>query len=396
MTDYRLMQPHELAEAARLSDSVFRPHTLPSMSDLFPPLFSPGVAHSYGAFADSRALAAFMGLAPSTLRVGGAAVLRAFSIGSVCTAPEQRGAGLAGRLLELSIAHARQAGAPLLFVSGARPLYTRAGSAAFGRAAQIVLRPAEAAAPGGLSYRLREARPQDLPGLHALHRAGDTHVEESAAGLGERIGAAAFCGVLGLAQRVILAEAGEEPAAYAVLGVPPGPFHSLGGEADRLPVRPGPGAEAAAGTADTPSGNPPTVIAYGGNPQAAAWLLASLPDACGLNELHVHVPWQERELEARLLQTPGAAGFSVPNAGTLLVTDVRLLLDQAYDLWLLPWTEALRVDEEGRVFTASGGRELSRSEWYSVLFDPNSPRLGDIPGWFEPIPLPYVYGLHYI
>ncbi|OWR33086.1 hypothetical protein CDO73_00835 [Saccharibacillus sp. O23] len=402
MTTFRIMQSQELAEAARLADTVFRGDKKPSMAEMFPRLFAPETVHSYGAFAEDGSLAAFMGLAPSTLRVGGAASLRAFSLGSVCTAPEQRGAGLAGRLLEHCIAHARAAEAPLLFVSGGRSLYTRAGSASFGRALHAVLRPGVPAAgqtaafpaPGSagnpdlpsvlearealLPVRLREAGPEDLERLHELHDAGGTIFEDSAAGLGEQLRAASYSGVLGLSPRVILAEVGREILAYAAIGIP-----ELAAAADG-------GSEAAAF-----DGEPPTVIGYGGEAAYVARLLADLLGYCELPELHIRIPWQEYELQLQLRQA-GVMLEEEPNAGTVLVTDVRMLLDQASGLWPLPWQEALRVDEEGRVFAASSDRELSREQWYSLLFSPERPQGADLPGWFSPIPLPYLYGLHYV
>lgn len=401
MTTFRIMQRQELAEAARLADAVFRGDKKPSMAEMFPRLFAPETVHSYGAFAEDGSLAAFMGLAPSTLRVGGAAKIRAFSVGSVCTAPEQRGAGLAGRLLEHCIAHARSAEAPLLFVSGGRSLYTRAGSASFGRALHAVLRPGVPAAgrsaafpaPGSagnpdlpsllsarealLPVRLREAGPEDLTSLHELHDAGGTIFEDSAAGLGEQLRAASFSGVLGLSPRVFLAEIGQEVLAYAAIGIP------------ELPAAAG-GSEAAPSDEE-----PPTVIGYGGEAAYVARLLADLLGYCELPELHVRIPWQEYELQLQLRQA-GVLLEEEPNAGTLLVADVRMLLDQAGALWPLPWQEALRVDEEGRVFAASSDRELSREQWYSLLFSPERPQGADLPGWFSPIPLPYLYGLHYI
>ncbi len=405
MTTFRIMQRQELTEAAKLADAVFRGQQKPSMAEMFPRLFAPETVHSYGAFAEDGSLAAFMGLAPSTLRVGGAAKIRAFSLGSVCTAPEHRGAGLAGRLLEHCIAHARAAEAPLLFVSGGRSLYTRAGSASFGRALHAALRPGVPAAGGAaavpapgsagtlglpsvvearealLPVQLREAGPEDLERLHELHDAGGTVFKDSAAGLGEQLRAASYSGVLGLSPRVFLAVLGSETLAFAAVGVPQ---RQAGLAADSG------GSEAAAS-----SGEPPTVIGYGGEAAYVARLLADLPGHCGLQELHVRIPWQEYELQLQLQQS-GVSFETEPNAGTLLVTDVRMLLDQAGGLWPLPWQEALRVDDEGRVFAASSGRELSREQWYSLLFSPQRPQGADLPGWFSPIPLPYLYGLHYV
>ncbi|MEJ8306527.1 GNAT family N-acetyltransferase [Saccharibacillus sacchari] len=390
MTTFRLLEAHELADAARLSNSVFRPNSQPTMGDMFPRLFAPGIVQSYGAFAEKGNLAAFMGLSPSTLRIGGASSLRAFSIGSVFTSPEYRGAGLAGELLNLCIAHTQKAEAPLLFISGDRSLYTRAGSAYFGRVTKALLhRPTAASSSSSSSHmqssiRLRLAEPQDLLSLHSLHQSGSTRFEESAAGVGELLGAAAYSNVLGLAQLTVIAENEHGLIAYAIVGVPRDVQSSLlSGSAVPSPKT------------SPEKGNPATVISYGGEAQHTAYLIHALLDFCPLEELHVDIPWQDQDLE-KLLEQKGAELQSVRNSGTLFVTDVRLLLEQAYDLWPLPWEEALRVDPDGRVFATSSNRELSRAEWYGTLFDPHYPRLGDIPSWFEPIPLPNPYGLHYI
>ncbi|WP_051506849.1 GNAT family N-acetyltransferase [Saccharibacillus sacchari] len=391
MTTFRLLKAHELPNAAQLSNSVFRPNMKPTMADMFPRLFAPGIVQSYGAFTEEGTLAAFMGLAPSTLRIGGAASLRAFSMGSVFTAPEHRGAGLAGELLNLCIAHTQKAEAPLLFISGERSLYTRAGSTYFGRATKAILRRSihdlsaatDSSVPAQPSIRLRLAEPQDLLRLHHLHESNHTRFEESAAGIGELLGASAYCNVLGLAQLTIVAENEQGLASYAVLGVPHHVQSALrNGSAPSLNV-------------ESEKSNPATFISYGGKAQDTANLIHALPDFCRLDELHVDIPWQDQDLET-LLEQKGAELQSIRNGGTLLVTDIRLLLEQAYDLWPLPWEEALRVDPDGRVFAATSNRELSRAEWYGTLFDPHYPRPGDIPIWFDPIPLPNPYGLHYI
>ncbi|MCQ4086628.1 GNAT family N-acetyltransferase [Saccharibacillus sp. JS10] len=372
MTIFRILQPHELTQAAQLSDAVFRPNISPSMAEMFPPLFAPGIVHSYGAFAEDGTLAAFMGLAPSRLRVGGVASIRAFSIGSVCTSPHHRGAGLAGNLLELSIAHAKQAQAPLLLISGDRSLYTRAGSAAFGRATRFALRPRlpESSASGASSSPLtiRAMIPQDLQRIHTLHEASPTRFEESVTGLGSRLGAAAYAAVLGNQPLTLVAEDHSGIVAYAALAVPENRHAST---------------------------NPATVVSYGGAPRDVAALLAAASETFDLSHLQIDVPWQDQELQA-ILRQPYNEEEQVHNGGTLLITDLRILLDQASDLWSLSWEEALQIDDTGKVFATSSRRELQSTEVYGILFDHTYTRQSDIPSWFESIPLPSTYGLHYI
>ncbi|OWA34319.1 hypothetical protein B9G55_18580 [Saccharibacillus sp. O16] len=409
MTEYRLMQPHELEEAAALADSVFRGDRKPSMSDMFPRLFAPRMTHSYGAFTEDGSLGAFMGLAPSTLRVENKARIRAFSVGSVCTAPEQRGAGLAGQLLKRCIAHARAAEAPLIFVSGDRSLYLRAGCTPFGRTANVILRGLgaepqaastfQAAMQDSLAFRsalyapappptlvMRDAGIKDLMRLHELHASGSTIFEEGAAGLSDLLAAAAYCGVLGLEQRIILASIEGKSVAYAVFGVPPQPPTGATDEADPQ-----------ASDSGSASSHPPTVIAYGGAPHHAADLLSCIATNEGLNELHVPVPWQDEKLLSLLqLHAAGVSSSFASNAGTVLILDPETLLNQAQPLWSRPWQEALQTDGRGNLFAAPTERQIERSEWAALLFDPQYPRPDDIPGWLTPIPLPYLYGLDYI
>lgn len=170
----RLLNSNELQQAADLSDLVFGKPGQPSMGKSFPALFHPGVSHSYGAFTDEGELVAFMGLAPDVVRIGEAR-LNVFSIGSVCTHPDFRGQNLASTLLAECMDHARRSGASLVFVSGGRSLYRRAGCYDFGRVHYAMLDRSSAAAfcnriqMNGASAlcgrRIRSASPRSSPAL---------------------------------------------------------------------------------------------------------------------------------------------------------------------------------------------------------------------------------------
>lgn len=139
MTEYKLVREQEWSQAVSLADRVFRDDEQKSMAEGFPLVFSPALRQSYGAFEEGR-LVAFIGLVPHLIRIG-TAILKTFSIGAVCTDPDERGRGHAGRILELVQQHAADAGASLLLVSGARPLYTRAHCYPYGEMHRYGLTP---------------------------------------------------------------------------------------------------------------------------------------------------------------------------------------------------------------------------------------------------------------
>lgn len=298
---FRTVSHDEMQQAVTLADSTFRKPGDISMGTLFPPLFAPGVSHSYGAFTDEGRLVAFMGLAPSLIR-SGSAMLRVFSIGSVCTDPDYRGQGLAGTLLGLCKEHAARARASLLFVSGSRSLYTRAGCVPFGRVyhAELDAQGAEALArPAG--WEIRPMDPADLHavcGLLAQREAG--HVTGPGE-LGMLLGAGAYAGVLRMPQRTLVAVKDGSIAGFAAVAVPDG-------------------------RAEAP-GRAATALEWAGPPEAAAALLARAARDAGA-ALRAPVPWQERSLLA-LLRGAGAAVSDGRASGTVCIADRAALLRQA-------------------------------------------------------------------
>ncbi|HET7560704.1 MAG TPA: GNAT family N-acetyltransferase [Limnochordia bacterium] len=118
----------DLPAINRLASQVFRSsaEANPSMAELYPTLFAPQNAPNWTvAEADGRILSA-VGMVPQPVRIGSARIVTA-GIGSVCTAPEARGQGAAGRCLEAAMARALAIGAQLMWISGDRSLYRRAG-----------------------------------------------------------------------------------------------------------------------------------------------------------------------------------------------------------------------------------------------------------------------------
>lgn len=354
----RLIQTTELDQAAALADRVFRSAGEASMKDLFPLIFRPGFSHSYAAVAEDGTLAAFMGLVPSTIKTS-SVHLNVFFIGAVCTDPAFRGQGLAGQLLKLCQAHATKAGASLIFVSGDRSLYTRAGCVPFGGTQYAELTASSAgaltAAAGG-AWKLRPMQPGDFFAVSRLldeREAGHVH---SPGELALLLGAGAYAGALRLSQRTLVAERDGSIEGFAALAV-----HAAAGE---------------------PAPNPATALEWAGQPLAVAALLAKATMCCGDGTLQVPVPWQERSLLA-LLRDAGASIASGANSGTVCIADRDELLRQ---------TAGFRSDYNIDLSSIQDDKEL-----LSLLFDPAGPLVSaDLPDTPGAIPLPYMAGLHFI
>lgn len=345
----RLIKPVELDQAALLADSVFREPGATSMKELFPLIFRPGLSHSYAAIADDGTVAAFMGLVPSTIKTGDA-FLNVFSIGAVCTDPAFRGQGLAGQLLQLCQSHAAEAEASLIFVSGDRSLYTRAGCVPFGgtQFAELNARSAQAlAAAAGEEWTLRPMQPGDFFAVYRLLNEREAGHVYSPGELALLLGTEAYAGVMGLAQRTLVAVRDGSIEGFAAVAVP--------------------------AAADVPAPNAATAVEWAGQPSAVAALLAKAALCGGVGTLQVPVPWQERGLLA-LLRDAGASLSGGANSGTVCIADREALLRQ---------TEGCRK-----------GLDLSSvqddKELISLLFDPASSEDSDA------IPLPYMSGLRFI
>lgn len=345
----RLIKPAELDQAALLADSIFREPGATSMKELFPLIFRPGLSHSYAAITEDGKVAAFMGLVPSTIKTGDA-FLNVFSIGAVCTDPDFRGQGLAGQLLQLCQAHAAEADAALIFVSGDRSLYTRAGCVPFGGThfAELNASSAQAlAAAAGEEWTLRPMQPGDFFAVYRLLNDREAGHVYSPGELALLLGTEAYAGVLGLAQRTLVAVRDGSIEGFAAVAVP--------------------------AAADVPAPSAATAVEWAGQPGAVAALLAKAALCSGVGTLQVPVPWQERSLLA-LLQDAGASLSGGANSGTVCIADREALLRQ---------TEGCR---NGLDFSSV----QDDKELISLLFDPASSKDSDA------IPLPYMSGLRFI
>ena len=154
----------EIHAAAALADSVFYPDGTGDMGSWFPTLFHPGNRENLRVFVDDGRPVALAGFTVNDIVIHGAR-LRAACAGAVCTAPSHQGRGLASRLMEDLVARAREQGAQLLLVSGARHLYVRMGCVDAGLYRTAVVERGSAPPAGGCE--VREATAADVPELAA-------------------------------------------------------------------------------------------------------------------------------------------------------------------------------------------------------------------------------------
>lgn len=379
----RLMETNALEQAKKLADQIFlKQPEQPSMGTSFPLIFEPGSTHSYGAFDEDGNVTAFMGLVPYTIRAE-AAKIRAFSIGSVCTAPESRGKGIAGELLNQCKAHAERSGASLIFISGARSLYTRADCRHFGRAVEHRFNREEAIQMESkiqTIYQVREMNPEDIFKIHELIEKRSASYVSSVSELDKLLGASAFSNVLRLEQKVLIAEQNGDSVAFAIIGVP--------------------------GTKMTPS-RPATLMEWAGDAEAAASILSQAVTRYDLPELIIPLAWQDRELST-WLESAGSEGKSIRNSGTVYLVNGRELLRQIAPLIPEEASGMLQAEGDHGPYLYKQGSETTRLDdegLLSLLFDPDSPYRNpqspegdsaDQGFQLRPIPLPYTEGLQYI
>ena len=118
--------PKEIGEIVELVDRIFRPNSPSSMGQEFPLLFAERNAENLRVIEADGKIVSHVGLWMGKLSLFGSEVTSG-SLGAVCTDPGYRGKGLATKLVEDAINRAIRQGAGVLFVSGERDLYRRAG-----------------------------------------------------------------------------------------------------------------------------------------------------------------------------------------------------------------------------------------------------------------------------
>lgn len=352
------MEPHirrikecDLQQAATLANIVFCNDEHGHMGHCFPTLFQAGISHSYGAFTSDEKLISFMGMVPVRIRSKNA-ILKAFSIGAVCTHPEFRGHGIASQLLERCRQHARYAGASVLFISGDRSLYTRAGSQFYGKAHKITItaesNPVEATSintSASSAWKYADFVPHDIFALHHLLTSKLSSIEWGMNELQQSIGIAAYATLHNQQQHIRVAHTKEhEMVAALILMVPD--------EDSTKPERQG------------------LIMEWAGDPLAAKALIYDTISHYQLTSLSGYFPWQDSKL-INLLQQDNVTSETQKNAGTILIVDGEMLLQQT----------GLDMIDSDILFEEN-------NELCSLVFDPDSNE--------HAVPLPYMYGLYFI
>lgn len=120
--------PEQLGDVAALSSQVFNA----DMGAEFPLLFDIERLDQLLIYDLDGVPVSLVGMTLDDTSLLGCPV-RVACIGSVCTDPAHRGAGLAGRLMDAAVAQAAAGGATVMLISGGRSLYTRRGAFPEGR-----------------------------------------------------------------------------------------------------------------------------------------------------------------------------------------------------------------------------------------------------------------------
>jgi predicted N-acetyltransferase YhbS len=150
-----------------LANRVFRPKPRPGdMGAEFPALFGAQNTDHLHVFRDHGRAVSHVGVLRQTMHTCGLD-LPVACIGAVCTDPEYRKAGLAGRLVDLAIARSIEAGDLLMPISGKRTLYVSRGATSVGPQVHFQV-PVHMNLPGGNDFRVRAWEQTDWPALAGL------------------------------------------------------------------------------------------------------------------------------------------------------------------------------------------------------------------------------------
>jgi len=371
--EFRLIKEAELKEAALLAEEVFCTNGDRFMEFSFPTLFRPGVSHSYAAFNDQGKIVSFIGMVPFIIQ-SGKVHLHAYSIGAVCTDPAYRGQGLAGELFTLCQQHAKASGASLMFISGGRSLYTRAGSVTFGKSNKYILeaQTAQQLKMGPSHWSFSEMEPKDMFAVHSLMIHKSAGIQWGLSDIAQFIGASPMANIHRMDQHIHIARTSEqEIVGVAVFAVP------RIDSSDRVGM----------------------LIEQAGSPSAVAALLSNALTQFELTSLSVTLPWQDVEL-ANLLEAVDTSVERQSNEGTVLVINGEALIAQSgYDKSdANNITISVLPDGRYELHTPHGSSSGigGNSELVSLLFDPESTIEQPVDAKLQTIALPYMYGLYFI
>ncbi|WP_152396813.1 GNAT family N-acetyltransferase [Paenibacillus guangzhouensis] len=375
----QLESKQEWNEAIALSDATFRDHDHRSMGEAYPFVFSSSLGQSYGAFVDGQ-LVSFMGLVPAVIRIGPAS-LQVYSLGSVCTHPDYRGQGIAGDILNEIFTHIDRAEASLLFVSGGRSLYSRAGCYPFGSvvgyrydASRLV-----GTECGVLHHQLivREIQSTDWFQLHHLTQAESIRYEQSVWDLAQLIEAGAVASNMKQTMHSLVAEREGKIHAFIVYSVP---------------------------SAISQEGGP-VVHHYAGDRAMIQLLFEQAIRTHVLSELNITVPAHDHSMQEQLKDVPHEDRKC---GGTLKMIRSERLLEQIRPYLVERSQEiaaALTVSsqENGNTLIAIGEQavEVTPEELMDVLFGSTAAisMEEEVRTLFSnvfPIPLPFNGGLNFI
>jgi len=138
----RTVEPQELEAVRELSRSVFFPKLTNYLdaARTWPMALRPAIHRDmFAMFHDGRPVSV-IGRLERDIVVHGVALRMGF-IGDVCTHPDHRNKGLAGTILAACFKRFHENGVDIVYISGGRGLYLRAGANPAGGLAQFVLKP---------------------------------------------------------------------------------------------------------------------------------------------------------------------------------------------------------------------------------------------------------------
>lgn len=170
ISEPRAVRVEEFPSLRKLEDTVFRPRPNTSMLDEFPTLFSPENCEHVRVISDGDEIVSCTAFQVRDVSIYGSTVSVA-SLGAVCTYKEYRGRGFASLLLEDAYSVARAAGADVMFISGGRGLYQRAGCIRGGHELRFTISPSAADdILANTDIMLSPVQSSEIDTLTALHR----------------------------------------------------------------------------------------------------------------------------------------------------------------------------------------------------------------------------------
>ena len=256
-------------------------------------------------------------------------LIRAGSIGGVCTHPDFREQGLTSRLLEHGAQQLRKEGATLMLISGARGVYTRLGNVYHGNFVYFTIQPrqSERSAPDDLV--IRRAGPADSMLCSRLYQAEPVHFMRRKSSFSAALEHPMEDTYL-YAEPWIIERAGQAMG-YLFLGIPYDQTESSG-------IR--------------------HVSEYAGSRSAMAEAIRQIVRTSNLQEVHWPVPWQDVEL-IQLLKVREYEWAEAPLDGhtfrilnfPAFMKDLRPVLQARLDAELL---RGLHFEQSGPLLGGSG------------------------------------------